>query len=152
MARVLARDFLPFVKQIFDSLYSEERVEQLALSSPYALQHATPPGQPGTRGIGAKPTLELQMKLDIAEIYEPLRSVAPEVIKEVEAARKKPELLTQREEEVAIATALGVMEEEGVEGVTVAGEEEGAREEDQVGQDSSTMPAHQTIKETSKQD
>ena len=103
LVRVVVRDFLPFVKQTFDSLYSKEGVEQLALSTPYALQHATPPIQAGARGIGAKPTVELRMKLEVEELYEPLRSVAPDVIREVESA-KRLNLLTQQEEEISLAT------------------------------------------------
>ena len=150
LVRVVARDFLPFIKQTFDSLYSEERVEQLALSTPYALRHATPPSQVGAwaRGIGAKPTLELRMKLDIEEISKPLRSVALEVIKEVESAGRPVLLTQQEEEEVAVATAV---DPEGVGEGSVSGEigdravMEGEREVEGSEEDRSTLPAHLTI-------
>ena len=165
LVRVVVRDFLPFVKQMFDSLYSEERVEQLALSTPYALQHATPPLQVGARGIGAKPTVELRMKLEVEELYEPLRSVAPDVITEVESARR-PNLLNQQEEVVPLATdiepAAALLEEGGEgEGVLVedAGgdtedtgvEEEGSRGVEKGGavedkqEERSTLPEHLTV-------
>ena len=40
LVRVLVRDFLPFVKNVFTSLFCESAVEQMALSTPYALRHS----------------------------------------------------------------------------------------------------------------
>lgn len=144
---------------MFETLYSEERVEQLALTTPYALHHATPSTHAGTRGIGAKPALELRMKLDVAEMCEPLRGVAPEVIREVEEARKKPELLTQQEDSIVMATSVEaeklveekeeLVQEEGVLQAEERNAKEGVAE---IGTDSpstTAIPSHLSV---SKQD
>lgn len=96
LVRVVVRDFLPFVKQIFGNLYSESSVLELATSTPYALRHDG--SGRGTMddddslvrsggGVRAS-SLTLGMRLDVKELSEVLRGVAPEVMRELEEAER----------------------------------------------------------------
>ena len=112
LVRVVLRDFLPFVKQMFAGLFSAEQVEQLALSTPYSLRHrATPSSALGTYKVG----VELNMQLDVKEIGEVIRGVAPEVFSELEASEQKR------------GVVMGVVS--GAEGTTGLGEIGKAEEE-----------------------
>ena len=96
MVRVVVMDFLPFVKTVFESLYSQDKVSQLALAcSTLVLKHqvaATKPSQVVRTGSGC---LDIKMELDLKDIAMPLRSVAPDVFEEMEAVAEKEHL--QRE-------------------------------------------------------
>lgn len=88
LVRVVVRDFLPFVKQVFSSLYSESQVESLALCTPYCLRHRTGP-PPSSAGLASyKVGVDLNMQLDVKEMGEVLRGVAPEVFEELEHAEQ----------------------------------------------------------------
>ena len=106
LVRVLVRDLLPFVKRVFTSLFSTTAVEQLALSTPYALRHGSDNQAPPTTTTTTKdttptsswdaaqlmsrgrPKLDLGMELDVDRISEPLKRVAPSVFEEMEALRR----------------------------------------------------------------
>lgn len=89
---VVVCDFLPFVKRLLTNLYPEAQVEQLALSTPYALRHRTTPTALPAVGLGShKVGVDLNMQLDVKEIGEVLRGVAPEVFEEMESAEKERE-------------------------------------------------------------
>ena len=100
LVRVLVRDFLPFVKRIFTSLFSETAVEQLALSTPYALRHgkkAPPTSGTGSDGGGVqlvtirtgRPGVELGMDLNMENLAEPLRKIAPGVFEEMDRLKQQ---------------------------------------------------------------
>lgn len=104
LVRVLLVDFLPFVKTLFDGLYSQEKVMQLAhTSSPYALRHQTScdmaagnlSSSSALRGLGVE---GVRMGVDVQDIGEPLRHVAPEMFQELEAAAER-----QRVEQNSVA-------------------------------------------------
>jgi hypothetical protein len=104
LVRVLARDFLPFVKRIFTSLFSESAVEQLSLSTPYALRHGrktTPTSgtitgsSDGNGGVQlvtirtGRPGVELGMDLNMEAVAEPLRVIAPSVFEEMDRLKQQ---------------------------------------------------------------
>ena len=101
LVRVMARDFLPFVKRIFTSLFSETAVEQLSLSTPYALRHGkktTPTSGTTTGSVGSiqlatirtgRPGVELGMDLNMEAIAEPLRKIAPGVFEEMDRLKQQ---------------------------------------------------------------
>ena len=90
LVRVLVRDFLPYVKHMFESLFSESAVEQLALMSSYPLHHSTPVGGSGTSLLSASRTgIKLGMELNVESIAEPLKTVAPDVFEELAALKRK---------------------------------------------------------------
>ena len=101
LVRVLAQDFLPFVKRIFTSLFSETAVEQLSLSTPYALRHrkkTTPTSGTTTRSDGGvrlvtvrtgRPGVELGMDLNMEAIAEPLRKIAPGIFEEMDRLKQQ---------------------------------------------------------------
>ena len=101
LVRVVVRDFLPFVKRIFTSLFSETAVEQLALSTPYTLRHgkkAPPTSAPGSDSGGVqlvttiltgRPGVELGMDLNMDSIAEPLRKIASDVFEELENLKQQ---------------------------------------------------------------
>ncbi len=112
MVRVVVTDFLPFIKAVFDNLYSKDRVSQLALiGSAFSLRHqaATPSVRAGTQSSvrGSAGCLSLKMDLDVVEIASPLKSVAPGVFQEIEAAAKEKLL----KEDVLMAEVASGLEE-----------------------------------------
>ena len=86
--RVVVADFLPFVKQMYDSLFKTQPVEAVAISSPYALKHTRTHTSLPSSLLSSK--LNLGMELDVTEIAEPLRSVAETVFKENESLLLRP--------------------------------------------------------------
>ena len=116
LVRVTVQDFLPFVKQIFDSLFKLQPVESLALSTPYVLMHnltrSLSTGTSGSVLSSSKLGVGLRMDLDVVGIGETLRSVAGNVFKEME------ELRQQQLQEQTI-TSLAVKGQDGLnEGTT----------------------------------
>ena len=107
LVRVLVRDLLPFIKRIFTSLFSETVVEQLALSTPYALRHNKK--SPSTSSLSSttsassssvafeggalvrtgRPVVNLGMELNMDAIAEPLRQVAATVFQEMETMKQQ---------------------------------------------------------------
>ncbi len=86
LCRVVILDFLPFVRKCFDSLFSVSSVEQLALSTPYALRHRKTRCQDGsTIAPSLRPSVQLDMELDVKVIGEVLRGIAPGIFEEQEA-------------------------------------------------------------------
>ena len=119
--RVMFHDFLPFVKRTFSTLFSEVMVEQVALSTPYPLRkcHAHTTVSASTIGTRGKTSLDLNMKLNLEEISQPLRGVAPDVFKEIELAANRlqvPELEAEPE-----------VEPNGTRGVALEEEPNGTR-------------------------
>lgn len=106
LVRVVVRDFLPFVKRMFGNLYSEGKVEELALCTPYCLRHRTV--GTGTGRAGKAGGVDLSMELDIKEMSEVLRAVASDVIEELEASQR-----LQAEEEYSIALPPSPLESGG---------------------------------------
>lgn len=88
LSRVTVEDFLPFIKKCFDAVFSESAIEQLALSTPYALRHCKNHKQEETGSVsvlqGLKPSVDLRMELNVKSIAEVLRTVVPEVFDEME--------------------------------------------------------------------
>ena len=84
LCRVVVQDFLPFVKKCFDALFTESSVEQLALSTPYALRHCKKNKEGEAVFHSARHTLELNMQLDIKSIGGMLKPFAPEVFEDME--------------------------------------------------------------------
>lgn len=105
LVRVVVRDFLPFVKRMFGNLYSEGKVEELALCTPYCLRHRTVGTGTGRAKAGG---VDLSMELDIKEMSEVLRAVASDVIEELEASQR-----LQAEEEYSIALPPSSLESGG---------------------------------------
>ena len=86
LSRVTVEDFLPFIKKCFDAVFSESAIEQLALSTPYALRHSKNHKQETDTGVGSstgsvsvlhgsKPSVDLRMELNVESIAEVLRTV-----------------------------------------------------------------------------
>ena len=95
LSRVTVEDFLPFIKKCFDTVFSESAIEQLALSTPYALRHSKNHKQETDTGVGSstgsvsvlhgsKPSVDLRMELNVESIAEVLRTVVPEVFDKIE--------------------------------------------------------------------
>ena len=93
LSRVIVEDFLPFIKKCFDTVFSESMVEQLALSTPYALRHYKNHKQetgtstsPSSVSVlhGVKPSVDLRMELNVRSIGEVLKTVVPQVFDEIE--------------------------------------------------------------------
>lgn len=85
LCRVVIQDFLPFVKKSFDSLFSASSVEHLALTTPYALRHRKTKKKDGSTVVTSlRPSVELNMELNITVIGEALRGVAPDVFEVLE--------------------------------------------------------------------
>lgn len=125
LVRVVIRDFLPFIKRVFANLYSDAKVEQLALSTPCALWHqgsAAPPSLSVATPSASKVAVDLNMRLDMGEIGEPLRNVAPDVFEELEMAQR-------RHQEEQLLT-VSMEERKGREAVTEGEEEEGGSPQD----------------------
>lgn len=103
LVRVLVRDFLPFIKRVFTGLFSATAVEQLALSTPYALRHGkkAPPtsstgsdsGSSGSVNFvtirSGRPGVELGMELNMDSIAEPLRKIASDVFEEMDNLKQQ---------------------------------------------------------------
>ena len=130
LVRVLVRDFLPFLKRIFTGLFSETAVEQLALSTPYALRHSRK-GPPTTDSVQfirtSRPGVELQIELNMDSIAEPLRQVASGVFEEME---------NLKQQEFAVATELQVNSDGSIAGPSKeerVGERGVVEEEDEIG-------------------
>lgn len=123
LVRVLLVDFLPFVKMAYDSLYSQEKVVELALAgSPYALRHksATAAGHvssssSSSSGIRGDVVQGMRMELNVMEIAEPMRHVAPEVFQELEDAAERA-CLELDSNAVDVATATTRQEDAGLGG------------------------------------
>ena len=147
LVRVAIRDFLPFVKQMFTGLFSAEQVEQLALSTPYSLRHrATPSSALGTYKVG----VDLNMQLDIKEIGEVLRGVAPEVFAELEASEQERGVVLGVVSRVEGTTGLGKageVEGEVVDGVSGGAEQEGTAAKEEVIPRTEQFPSHLAVKQ-----
>lgn len=126
MCRVVVQDFLPYVKNCFRALFTTSEVEQLALTTPYALKHGKWRGEGGGEkvhfGRGAR-QLDLNMQLDVRAIGEALRPFAPEVFEEMER-QATLSLLSGRVKETATVTAEGGRQGTVVEPVVEAPAEE----------------------------
>ena len=131
--RVMFHDFLPFVKRTVSTLYSEVLVEQVALSTPYPLRkcHAHTTVSTSTIGTRGKTSLDLNMELNLEEISQPLRGVAPEVFKEIELAASRlqvPELEAELSGAGSVALeAEPEVEPNGTRGVALEEEPNGTR-------------------------
>ena len=101
LVRVMISDFLPFVKRTFDNLYPEDKVSQLALSTPYALRHRHAVPLASGRGI-YKAGVDLRMELNVRGIGEGLRSVAPDVFEDLEPESERLELELDESQDVAV--------------------------------------------------
>ena len=126
LVRVVIQDFLPFTKRIFENLYSRENVEQLALSTPYAINHRLAPTSTMVLGHTSY-MVDLKMELNIREIGEPLRSLAPDVFEEMEASgnlhlTRQEQELPKEDEDVS---GLGEVGEDMAEGSGMESETEG---------------------------
>ena len=130
LCRVMVLDFLPFVKKCFETLFSAAAVEQLALTTPYALKHAERRGEDeGERVPVGRTTkhLDLNMELDVAAIGEALRPFAPEVFEEIER-QTSLSLLSVMTEGVALEGDQQGSAPEPVDGGSTAGSVEPAAE------------------------
>jgi len=134
MVRVVVTDFLPFVKTVFESLYSQGKVSQLALAcSALALKHQVSTAKPLTSARSGSSSLDIKMELDLKDLATPLKSVAPDVFEEMEAIAAKKHLRQQE-----LATVSQDVKEE------VADQEVGAAKEElqeTVGLDSQSAAA-----------
>ncbi len=84
LVRVVVRDFLPFLKQVFDAMFKTQSVQAVALSSTYALKHTKSLSTTLSGSIFAS-KLDLGMGLDVGVLSEPLRSIVPCVFEEEHA-------------------------------------------------------------------
>ena len=76
MCRVVLNDFLPFVRKLFTTIFSQSAVEELVRSTPYALQCIRKNAARRQRDQSDS-SLDLRMELDVRAIGEPLRKVVP---------------------------------------------------------------------------
>ncbi len=86
LVRVVVRDFLPFLKQVFDAMFKTQSVQAVALSSAYALKHTKSLSTTLSGSVIAS-KLDLGMELDLTLLTEPLKSIAACVFEEKEAAQ-----------------------------------------------------------------
>lgn len=88
------RDFLPFVKQVFETLFKTQPIQAVALSSTYALKHTRTVSSAASGSVFAS-QLMLGMELDVTALAEPLRSIAPSVFEENESLQQAQQLHDQ---------------------------------------------------------
>ncbi len=100
LVRVMVRDFLPFVKQVFETLFKTQPIQAVALSSTYALKHTRTLSNTQPGSVFAS-KLQLGMELDVTALAEPLRSIAAGVFEEKESLAQQlqdQENITKAEE------------------------------------------------------
>lgn len=83
----MVRDFLPFLKQVFEAMFKSQSVQSVALSSAYALKN-TQSASTTLSGSVFSSKLNLGMELDLTVLADPLRSIVAWVFEEVSQVAK----------------------------------------------------------------
>lgn len=98
---MVVRDFLPFVKQVFETLFKAQPVQAVAVSTMYALkQNKTLSTTLSGSILSSK--LNLGMELDDKVLAEPLRSVAASVFEEMERESLQIQVQPQDKEQYVV--------------------------------------------------